>query len=352
MTSASTQIVELHRRNQPYRLAIGLAIDASFAVVNGCLLLVQGSGKWMRRVHIERDQQRVPSVIAEACQALAADTNPTIGDWCRLRTDLADALAPCAQQLHVRAGRGVDRVLTIGVVEPGIWLTGDGQSVHQPLVDAHRLAELTGLAVVDGFPERDLANGGRGGPLEPWPLWYLLADRDVRVSRQARVLVRWTPSPQLIWLPPSDGWDGQPPDVRVWPAVDENSTGVVDDGILVKAVAEQVDQWADSYDELAILVDDGVPETISESLADAVPRAEVQSLAARGFQRVRLESLAAAMLGLMYLDHIPASLPHLTGASETRVLGRITAGSAANWRQVVQCLADSVPPVMRLRDAI
>ncbi len=66
-------------------------------------------------------------------------------------------------------------------------------------------------------------------------------------------------------------------------------------------------------------------------------------------------SLAAtvpAVLGLMSMDQMPSSLPGLTGTFAPRMLGRITPGAPANWRQVVINMADFQPPAMKLRDVI
>ena len=69
-------------------------------------------------------------------------------------------------------------VLALAVADPGLW--------HFPqaskgvgclgLCDAARLAEATGLSVIDDFPARDLAAGGQGGPVTAVAEWLLLRD--------------------------------------------------------------------------------------------------------------------------------------------------------------------------------
>jgi hypothetical protein len=65
-----------------------------------------------------------------------------------------------------------------------------------------------------------------------------------------------------------------------------------------------------------------------------------------------LAAAAAAMLGLLYLDHVPANLPTLTGARTARVLGRLTPGSVVHWHRLVRELAARRPSTVTLRSAI
>jgi anhydro-N-acetylmuramic acid kinase len=64
------------------------------------------------------------------------------------------------------------------------------------------------------------------------------------------------------------------------------------------------------------------------------------------------DSLCTAMLTLMAVDHIPASLPHLTGSETTKPLGRITAGSISNWHRLLREMAQTKPAERPLRSAI
>jgi anhydro-N-acetylmuramic acid kinase len=64
------------------------------------------------------------------------------------------------------------------------------------------------------------------------------------------------------------------------------------------------------------------------------------------------DSLCTAMLTLMVVDHIPASLPHLTGSETTKPLGRITAGSIVNWHRLLCEMAQTKPAERPLRSAI
>ena len=55
--------------------------------------------------------------------------------------------------------------------------TPSDRAGHPGWCDAARVAELTGLNVLDVFPAGDLAQGGRGGPLKPFPVAAAAAAR-------------------------------------------------------------------------------------------------------------------------------------------------------------------------------
>ena len=66
----------------------------------------------------------------------------------------------------------------------------------------------------------------------------------------------------------------------------------------------------------------------------------------------QLQAIVAAMLGLLHIDQMPANVPWLTNANSQRILGRLSPGRPASWRQLVRCMADFHPPAMKLKDAV
>ena len=91
------------------------------------------------------------------------------------------------------------RALVIGELEPGLWARPRGGLVgYLPLSDPARLADLTGINVIDAFPSRDLAQEGRGGPLSPLPDWLLLHH-----PSKTRVLIDLGPAVRVTYLPAS-----------------------------------------------------------------------------------------------------------------------------------------------------
>jgi len=94
--------------------------------------------------------------------------------------------------------------IAVGVHGVGLWHTDHGfPAGYRSLVDAALLAEGTGLTAVDEFPARDLAQGGRGGPLDLLPLWLLYRD-----LRRSRLLVHLGSSLRLTYVPASWGDNG------------------------------------------------------------------------------------------------------------------------------------------------
>ena len=102
----------------------------------------------------------------------------------QLATMLAERQAALiGQLLEDGQGRG-EGPLAIGVYDPGLWSLSTRRRSYRGLCDAALLAELTGHCVIDGFPARDVACGGLGGPLLAVPLWMLLRD-----TKQPKVLL-------------------------------------------------------------------------------------------------------------------------------------------------------------------
>lgn len=71
-----------------------------------------------------------------------------------------------------------------------------------------------------------------------------------------------------------------------------------------------------------------------------------------GFPTETLDALCVAMLTLMTVDHIPSNIPTLTGGDSSKVLGRITPGSAAHWHRLVREMARTKPIGQTLRKAV
>ena len=92
-------------------------------------------------------------------------------------TEVAEWQASLVAQLLADTSLDPDQVLVIGVDDPGVWHEyPNGQRACITLTDASRLAETTGLSVIDAFSARDLAQGGGGGPLWPIPLLLLFGN--------------------------------------------------------------------------------------------------------------------------------------------------------------------------------
>ncbi len=114
-----------------------------------------------------------------------------------LRSILTEYVAIAAQESATKNGSVLSEMLAIGVSEPGrVTVTDDGLRGHVDLIDPAQLADLSGVNVVSGFPARDLASGGNGGPLSPLPLWLLF-----RSAHRQRIFLHLGRIVRLVRLP-------------------------------------------------------------------------------------------------------------------------------------------------------
>jgi len=115
-----------------------------------------------------------------------------------LRTRLAGIAAPLIADLGAEVGIAPSRALAVGVHGPGLWATSKAPATcYLALSDAARLAELTGLTVIDAFPARDLAQGGQGGPVTALAEWILL-----KHDHRTRLLLDLGRTVRMSYLPP------------------------------------------------------------------------------------------------------------------------------------------------------
>ena len=113
-----------------------------------------------------------------------------------LGTQLAEIGAPLVLELLASLGVAPGRVMAVGVHDPGVWEYHQSEPAgYLGLCDSARLAEATGLNVIDAFPARDLAHG-QGGPLTALAEWVLLRD-----LLRNRVLLDLGRTTRLTYLP-------------------------------------------------------------------------------------------------------------------------------------------------------
>ncbi len=132
--------------------------------------------------------------------------------------------------------------------------------------------------------------------------------------------------------------------------------------VLRTAIVYIVDNISDRIAEHAIRLGNTVqiyvdsPETIVGAMVNQFqrrwPNLEVSRLGRQGIADGFFSTIVSAILGLMFVDQMPANIPWITGAESQKILGRITPGTPANWRQLLREMADFHPPAMRLRDAV
>jgi anhydro-N-acetylmuramic acid kinase len=117
-----------------------------------------------------------------------------------LHVELGEVFGRAAASLLAGAGVDPATVAAVGSHGQTVWHRppADGaRGGSLQLGDAATIAALTGVAVVSDFRAADLAAGGHGAPLVPWPDRVLLA-RD----EGPRVVLNVGGIANLTWLPP------------------------------------------------------------------------------------------------------------------------------------------------------
>ena len=87
-------------------------------------------------------------------------------------------------------------ILAVGLQDPGWWDIEGPTRMYRSLSCPDSLAERTGISIVDSFPARDVACGGAGGPLLPFPAWIVLC-----CEEKNRVLLDLGKTARLTFLP-------------------------------------------------------------------------------------------------------------------------------------------------------
>ena len=210
-----TETVDRARRHLPYRISAGLRTDADFQHVQAMLVLTRGCGKWMRPNIYRTASVPIPGALRKNCLQFLHGDRHDAESLTAIAADLSTVQVQAVNLLLSGSLKVLDNVLMVCVEDPGLWLTDfDGKSQYHSLCDPERLAEQTGLSVIDALPARDLIVGGKGFPLTPLPNWILFADRDEKIATRSRLLVQIDDWLELTYLPPSDGLDAELPAIR------------------------------------------------------------------------------------------------------------------------------------------
>lgn len=335
------------------RLFAGLRLSDDFSTLSGGLVVTEGRGKHLRVQHFETRQAAVPASLAAELQKQAAAPD---GHWPTLLADLAEFQASEFDRLKRIAGKFVDRILCLAVSDPGLWLRDfDGRLTYLSACDPQKLSVLTGVSVIDGFPARDLAAGGTGRDLEALPYWLWLADRPRKAAQHSSGLLLVDGQGGVVawFLPGSDGLDEILPEIerlRLEPGqlAAEQLAGAI--GAFYRrprphALPLREFHAVDSATNL-----DGLANQVAHLLNVQTNRILVDEQALE--PTASAEVVATALLGALFVDQMPANFPALSNANNQKLLGRITPGTPASWRNLLINMTDSHPPTMKLRDAI
>jgi hypothetical protein len=334
------------------RLFAGLQLNRDFTRLSAALIVTEGRGKYLRVQHLEVQSNEVPASLAQGLQEQARSPN---GNWPPLLSDLAEFQAAEFDRLKRVAGKFVDRILCLAVGDPGLWLQDfDGRRTYLSACDPCKLSELTGVSVVDGFPARDLAAGGNGSDLAGLPLWLWLADRPQKAARQSTGLILLDANEITAWfLPGSDGLDEVLPDIERMRLENGRLSGE-HLATAISAFFQRPRKESLPLSQLFFAVNEGGSPTPAVAIASQLGlEAELLPLLPEQFSRPEIASaVATTILGGLFVDQMPGNVPALSGAGIQRILGRITPGSPASWRNLLINMTDSQAPTMKLRDAV
>jgi anhydro-N-acetylmuramic acid kinase len=190
---------------EPPRWTLGVLVSSGCRRVDAALVAATGRGLAMRAEVKGAKSLPVPDDTAAAFRQLVAGAGgPDAPEMvAQLRADLAEIEAELIATLPAESGVAESRVLAAAVGDPGLWSQGKASSPrYLGLCDAARVAEVTGVNIIDALPGRDLAQRGQGGPLTAVAEWILLRDPGC-----TRVLVDLGQTVRMSLLPPeSDPW--------------------------------------------------------------------------------------------------------------------------------------------------
>jgi anhydro-N-acetylmuramic acid kinase len=181
------------------RFVGGIDVRLHPAEVRGVILKLTGRGLDARpnlhAVAVEDISRGTASLLED----VVLDGQARPARMAQLATELSEMEAVVVQRLLNQHSGGRTSLLGFGVHDPGVWTIDPmARSSYMGLCDAARLAETSGVNVIDDFPARDIAQRGYGRPLEAMPYWFLLgAERDV-----STLVVDIAARTTLTWLPP------------------------------------------------------------------------------------------------------------------------------------------------------
>jgi anhydro-N-acetylmuramic acid kinase len=185
-------------------LVLGLLSGTSADGVDAALLDVEGlppdGVDWRLVAH-----ETTPHDDALRARILEAMRRGGPQSLCALHVELGEVFGRAARGLLDRAGVAPEAVEAVGSHGQTVWHRPPAAGLRGAslqLGDPATIAAVTGLPVVSDFRAADLAAGGHGAPLVPWPDRVLLSR-----PQGPRVVLNVGGMANLTWLPPRGAGD-------------------------------------------------------------------------------------------------------------------------------------------------
>lgn len=161
------------------RWTIGLAVSSDCRRLSAALVTARGRGMDVQPEIVDGVTTSIPGHVAglfdQLTETSSLPAQELAGSVGNLRAALAELQSSTIDSLLRQAAVSPGKILAIGVCDPGLWsFSHQMANSYLTLCDAARLAETTGMNVIDALPARDVARGGQGGPLAPLAEWALL----------------------------------------------------------------------------------------------------------------------------------------------------------------------------------
>lgn len=286
---------------QRKRWTIGLAVSSRCRLLAAALVGSEGSGLSSRAETLAYRRLVLSQEIGRLFACLRRGSKRSPADAALLAAQLAESQALLLDEFAAQIAPVWDRVLAVAVDDPGLWHQAAGFTLRVGLCDAARLADLSGLNVIDGFAARDLAQEGRGRPLMPIPNWMLLHD-----LQKTRVLVEWGRRTRLTYLPASRDTSGAARILYV-----ESAGADVPSADPVRA-AQAIAQSLTTHfpplpriEELVLSAPGQQPGSLAAELAALLPDTRSLDATELGIPPGGLRPAGVAVLGLLHLDRRP-----------------------------------------------
>ncbi len=313
------------------RWIIGLAASGQYRSLTATLVAADGAGLGSRLEVLAHRRAALPPAHARWFRRLRTGAPISAADPALLAAALAEQQAALLDEFSADVAPVWDRVAAVAVDGAGLWRQVRGMRGRVELCDAARLADMSGLNVIDGFAGRDLAQEGSGRALLTVPLWMLLHD-----LQRTRVCVQVGRRVRLTYLPASRDATGASRVSRTTLA------GPADGVPLAQTIAAAIARFpaTPAADEIILCGPADRADTLCEPLAACLPGLQVRRVAELGIDAAALKSAAVAVLGLLHLDQTPGNCPAITAA---RARACWADSRPVHWPTGIACSA-SWPP--------